>query len=280
MNLRAFGAWLNPVYDEATRTRFVVEAEALGYATAWLGMGSRAMPDLDFVERALDATRTIIVATAIVNMWTNDAATIARSYQRIAAKHSDRFLLGVGIGHPESIPTYTDPLEMMVAYLDELDANAVPRDRRVLAALGDRALRLSAQRAAGAHPYLVVPEHTRHARQILGPSAILAPEHKVVVSTDVEHARAIGRGFLREPYFHLSNYVNNLVRRGFTPDDFADGGSDRIIDALVLHGTPEQIRSGLVQHLDAGANHVSVQVLTLPGADPMPGYRSLARVLL
>src|ERR1700736_428536 len=134
-------------------------------------MGAFVVADLSLVERALDATTTITVATAIVNVWTNDAERVARSYQRIATKHPDRLLLGGAVGHPESIATYRSPLETMAAYLDVLDAGGVPQDRRILAALGDRALRLAAERAAGAHPYLVVPDYTRHAREILGSKA-------------------------------------------------------------------------------------------------------------
>jgi probable F420-dependent oxidoreductase len=280
VQLGTFGAWFNPAYDDSARTEFVVEAEALGYTTAWLGMGGRSVADLSLVEHALDATTTITVATAIVNVWTNDAVTVARSYQRIAAKHPDRFLLGVGVGHPESIATYRSPIETMAAYLDVLDAGGVPQDRRVLAALGPRALRLAAERAAGAHPYLVVPEYTRHARKILGAEPMLAPEHKAIVSTDPEKARAVGRAFVEKPYLGLRNYVNNLLRHGFTAEDVADGGSNRLIDALVLHGTPEHVKAGLAAHLDAGANHVSVQVLVGPGDNPMPGYRAIARVLV
>src|SRR4030088_3563144 len=124
----------------------------------------------------------------------------------------------------------------MTADLDVLDAGGVPRDRRVLAALGPRALRLAAERAAGAHPYLVVPDYTRHAREILGSEPLLAPEHKAVVSTAPEKARAIGRNFVKDPYLGLRNYVNNLLRHGFTTSDVADGGSNRLIDALVLRG--------------------------------------------
>jgi probable F420-dependent oxidoreductase len=279
LQLGTFGAWFSPVYDDAARTAFVVEAEALGYTTAWLGLGARAMADLGLVERVLDATTTIAVATAIVNMWTNDAALVARSYRRIAAKHPDRFLLGVGVSHPEAIATYRSPLDTMATYLDTLEAGGVPQDRRVLAALGPRALQLAGARAAGTHPYLVVPDYTRHARALLGAAPLLAPEHKAVVSTDLQTARAIGRNFVKDPYLHLRNYVNNLLRHGFTAADVADGGSDRLIDALVLHGTPEHIRAGLAAHLDAGANHVAIQVLVAPGEDPMPGYRALARVL-
>jgi probable F420-dependent oxidoreductase len=258
--------------------RFVAEAEALGFGTAWLGLGRRMLPDLTLVERALDATTMIVVATAIVNMWTNDAASIAESYERIDAKHPGRFLLGVGIGHPESINQYHSPYDTMVSYLDELDT-VVPAGGRVLAALGDRALLLARDRAAGTHPYLVVPDHTRHARDVLGPGTLLAPEHKVVVSTDASHARSIGRDFVANPYLGLRNYVNNLLRHGFSPADITDRGSDRLIDALVLHGTPETIATGLTAHLEAGADHVGVQVLVDPGHDPMPGYRQLAKAL-
>jgi probable F420-dependent oxidoreductase len=276
--LGTFGAWFNPSYDDDTRVRFVAEAEALGFGAAWLGLGRRTLPDLTLVERALDATAMIVVATAIVNMWTNDAASIAASYKRIEARHPGRFMLGVGIGHPESVTQFRSPYDTMVSYLDELDA-AVPAGRRVLAALGDRALRLARDRAAGTHPYLVVPDHTRHARDVLGPGTLLAPEQAVIVSTDACRARAVGRDFVASPYLGLRNYVSNLLRHGFSPADIADRGSDRLIDALVLHGAPETIATDLTAHLEAGADHVGVQVLAYPGHDPMPGYRQLAEAL-
>ena len=278
VQLGQIGAWFNPRYDDDTRTEFVIQAEKLGYPTAWLGVGRSAISDLSLVERVLDETATITVATAIVNMWTNDPADIAESYQRIAARHGDRFLLGIGIGHPESITTYRQPHATMVDYLDQLDAGGVPRDRRILAALGPRALRLAADRTIGTHPYLVVPDHTREARQLLGPDVVIAPEHKVVVETDADIARSIGRPFVADPYLKLQNYTNNLRRYGYTDDDINHGGSDRLIDALVLHGTIDAIATGLRAHLDAGADHVAIQVLT--AGDPMPGYQQLARTLL
>jgi probable F420-dependent oxidoreductase len=278
--LGKFGAWFNPVYEDAVRVRFVAEAEALGYTTAWLGVGRRSMADLKLIEQALDATTTTVVATAIVNVWTNDATSVGVSYQRIAAKHPNRLLLGVGIGHPESIAVYRSSMDTLASYLDILDDCDVPRERRVLASLGPRALRLAAARTAGTHPYLVVPGFTQHALEILGPAALLTPEHKVVVTADQDKARAIGRAFVEKPYLTLSNYVNNLLRHGFTSEDVHGEGSDRLIDALVLHGDTEQISTGLSAHLEAGANHVSVQVLVAPGEDPMPGYRTLARVLV
>jgi probable F420-dependent oxidoreductase len=278
-DLGTFGAWFNPSLDDDSRVRFTVEAESLGYGTAWLGLGRRALPDLTLVERALDATKTIVVATAIVNMWTNEPAPIAKSYQRIVAKHPNRFLLGVGIGHPESIKRFDRPYDVMVSYLDGLDGSGVPLGSRILAALGPKALELARDRAAGTHPYLVVPEHTRSARRILGPGPVLAPEHAVVLDTDVRRARRIGRDFVAGPYLDRRNYVNNLLHHGFTPDDVTGRGSDRLIDALVLHGTAEEIRAGLSAHLAAGADHVGIQVLAGPGDDPMPGYRALAAVL-
>ena len=279
VQLGQIGAWFNPRYDDDTRTEFVIQAEKLGYPTAWLGGGRASISDLSLVERVLDETATITVATAIVNMWTNDPADIAESYQRIAARHGDRFLLGIGIGHPESITTYRQPYATMVDYLDQLDAGGVPRDRRILAALGPRALRLAADRTLGTHPYLVVPDHTREARQLLGPDVTIAPEHKVVVETDADIARSIGRPFVADPYLKLQNYTNNLRRYGYTDDDINHGGSDRLIDALVLHGTIDAIATGLRAHLDAGADHVAIQVLTA-GNDPMPGYQQLAQTLL
>ncbi len=202
--LGRIGAWLNPVYGDDARTDFAIQAESLGYPTAWLGFGRASVSDLALAERILDATSTITVATAIVNMWTNDAADVATSYRRIASRHSDRFLLGIGIGHPESVTAYRQPHTTMVNYLDQLDAGGVPQDRRILAALGPRALHPAAERTLGTHPYLTVPDHTRAARQVLGPGAVIAPEHKVVLDTDPDRARATGRAFVSDPYLKLS----------------------------------------------------------------------------
>jgi probable F420-dependent oxidoreductase len=213
-------------------------------------------------------------------MWTNDPADIAKAYQRLASRHGDRFLLGLGVGHPESIGDYRHPYDTMVDYFDQLDAGGVPVERRILAALGPRALRLAADRTIGTHPYLVVPEHTRDARQLLGPDVVIAPEHKVVLDTDVDVVRGIGRPFVAGPYLKLRNYTTNLLRHGYVDTDIAGGGSDRLIDALVLHGTIDAIAAGLHAHFDAGADHVAVQVLTAPGQDPKPAYEQLAHALL
>jgi probable F420-dependent oxidoreductase len=247
-----FGIWVNPSYDDEARTRFVIEAEALGYPAAWLGFGRQPASDLALVERILKATSAITVATGILNMWTNDPRQVAASYRRIAAAYGDRFLLGIGIGHPESVTGYRQPCATMVDYLDKLDADGVPAERRILAALGPKALRLAADRTVGTHPYLVVPDHTRAARHLLGPGTVIAPEHKVVVGADPATARAVGRAFVSDPYLKLSNYTTNLQRYGYTDADITGGGSDRLIDALVLHGSPETVAAGLRAHLDAG----------------------------
>jgi probable F420-dependent oxidoreductase len=280
MKIGTLGAWFGPQHEDIARIGYVVEAERLGYGTAWIGLGQAQVADLRLFEEMLDATTHITVASAIVNMWTNDPGPIAHAYQRIRAKHPDRFLLGVGIGHPEAVRTYRHPYETIVSYLDALDAGGVPREGRILAALGPRVLRLARERTVGAHPYLVVPEHTRRAREILGTERILAPEQKVVMVDDPEMAREIGRPYVENPYLGLRNYVSNLRRVGFTDEDLAGGGSDRLIDALCLHGDPESVARGLMAHVDAGADHVGVQVLTAPHQDLMADYETLAKVLL
>jgi len=155
----------------------------------------------------------------------------------------------------------------------------VPEANLVLAALGPRVLRLAAQRTAGAHPYLVTPAYTRQARAILGAGPLLAPEHKVVLDTSPERARAIGRQRVQTPYLGLVNYTSNLRRLGWSDEDLSGGGSDALIDALVAHGSAGQVAARLTEHLDAGADHVSVQLLTPAGADPRDGYRQLAQAL-
>lgn len=251
--------------------------ESFGYGTIWLGGSPPA--DLATAEAILDATETVIVATGIVNIWSDAAADVAESYHRLEQKHPGRFLLGIGAGHPEATQEYTKPYDALVAYLDELDTAGVPVERRVLAALGPKVLALAADRTAGAHPYLTTPEHTHGAREALGPNKILAPEHKVVLESDPHKAREIGRPPVNNPYLHLRNYTNNLNRLGYSDDEIEDGGSDRLIDALVAHGTADAIAERLTEHLAAGASHVTLH--SLPDeADPLETYRSIAAALI
>jgi probable F420-dependent oxidoreductase len=235
------------------------EIEALGYGAVWVGGSPPA--ELDWVEPILANTTTLNVATGIVNIWTAAPGPVAESFHRIEAAYPGRFLLGIGVGHPEATQEYQKPIDALRGYLDKLDEYGVPKSRRVIAALGPQVLKLSAARAAGAHPYLTTPEHTAEARQLIGPEAFLAPEHKVVLTTDADEARQVGRGAL-DIYLNLQNYLNSWKRLGFTDEDVARPGSDRLVDAVVAYGTPEAIAARLTQHLDAGADHVPVQVLT------------------
>ncbi|MBP1819647.1 LLM class F420-dependent oxidoreductase [Mycobacterium sp. OAE908] len=235
-----------------------VEIEKLGYGSLWVG-GSPAA-DLSFVEPILEQTQTLTVATGIVNIWTADANEVADSYHRIEKAYPGRFLLGVGVGHPEHTQEYRKPYDALVDYLDVLDAKQVPTSRRVIAALGKKVHELAAKRSAGAHPYLTTPEHTAQAREWIGSSVYLAPEHKVVLTTDADEARAIGRKTV-DFYLNLSNYLNNWKRLGFTDEDIAKPGSDKLIDAVVAHGSADDIAKRLGEHLAAGADSVLIQVL-------------------
>jgi probable F420-dependent oxidoreductase len=253
-DLGRFGVWTfgTPKPEQA------VEIEKLGYGAVWIGASPAG--DLHYVEPILERTETLQVATGIVNVWTAPAEQVAEAYHLIEDAYPGRFLLGIGIGHPEHTEDYRKPYDVLVEYLDVLDAAKVPTSRRVIAALGPKVLKLSAQRSAGAHPYLTTPEHTGQARNIIGNSVFLAPEHKVVLTTDAEEAREIGRqtvGF----YLNLSNYLNNWKRLGFTDDDVAKPGSDKLIDAVVAHGSADAVAKRLTEHLDAGADHVTIQVL-------------------
>ena len=251
--------------------------EADGFGALWVG-GSPD-EDLALIEELLDATSTLTVGTSIVNMWKSDAHEVARSFARVQRRHPGRFVLGVGAGHPEATQQYQRPYQTLASYVDTLLDDGVPRDALVLAALGPRVLRLSRDRTAGAIPYLVPPEHTRLAREILGPAPLLAPEQKAVLDTDAVRARALGRERVRTPYLGLVNYTSNLRRFGWGDADLSDGGSDALVDALVAHGPADQVAAQLSKHLDAGADHVVVQVLTEPDADPRPAYRQLAQAL-
>jgi probable F420-dependent oxidoreductase len=255
-NLGKFGSFGRGVTPQQAK-----DIEALGYGAVWVGGSPPA--ELEWVEPILEKTTTLQVATGIVNIWTADAGPVCESFHRIDKAYPGRFLLGIGVGHPEAHQQYVKPIDALNDYLDKLDEYGVPKNRRVVAALGPQVLKLSARRSAGAHPYLTTPEHTAQARHLLGPDAFIAPEHKAVLTSDAEKARAVGRKAL-EIYLNLTNYLNNFKRLGFTDEDLARPGSDRLVDALVAYGTTDAIAARLKEHLDAGADHVPVQVLTSP----------------
>lgn len=270
IDIGQFGIWKRAadVTPDLART-----VEDLGYGAFWVGGSPPG--DLGLVEEVIAATTSIAVPTGIVNMWREDAATVARSYQRIEADHPGRLLLGVGIGHPESTAEYRKPYETMVEYLGQLASGGVPKDGMVLAALGPKALRLAADQTAGSHPYFTTPRHTRMARDVVGPGVLLAPEQTVVIDDDAGRARATARTFASR-YLGLVNYRNSLLREGWSEADLADGGSDRLLDEVVLTGSIEKIASGIRAHLEAGADHVCIQDL---GPDPTTAYQNLAEVL-
>jgi probable F420-dependent oxidoreductase len=277
MDLGKIGVWTSSraigAEQLGTAARLV---EELGYGAFWLG-GS---PRLPAVRPLLEATTKIVVGTSIVNIWAYEPALLAAEYAELAPGFPERLLVGIGVGHPEATGTYARPLTAMQAFLDGLDAAdpPLPRERRALAALAPRMLRLSAERSLGALPYFVQVAHTRAARQLLGPGVLLAPEVACVLDEDAERARATAREYARM-YLGLSNYTNNLIRHGFTEADIADGGSDQLIDAVIPHGTAEQVAAVVQEHFDAGADHVALQVLGEPGI-PRQGWTALAESIL
>ena len=269
--LGRFGLWVR----DAVPPEQAVEIEKLGYGAVWVG-GSPAA-ELSFVEPILARTNTLRVATGVVTTWIAAPGAVAESYHRIEQAYPGRFLLGIGVGHPEALAQYRKPIEALNAYLDKLDEYGVPVNRRVIAALGPRVLRLSAERSAGAHPYLTTPDHTAQARTLMGAQAFLAPEHKVLLTTDMTHAREVGRQTL-DMYLGLQNYVNNWKRLGFNDHDLTRPISDRLIDAMIAYGTTDAIAARLNEHLDAGADHVPIRVLASPD-ELIPAVTALAAAL-
>ncbi len=276
----------HPMRDAQAGARLI---ESLGYPTMWLPETAGRDP---FVSSSLflSATEHLNVATGIANIYARDPMTMAACQKTLAEAFPNRFLLGLGVSHAPLVAglrkhDYGKPYSYMANYLDRMDESLFmavgPTDPppRVLAALGPKMLELAATKANGSHPYFTTPEHTALARQTTGPDALLAPEQMCVMSTDAVEARRIAR-LSTKRYLELPNYWNNMVRLGFTDDDRANGGSDRLVDAIVAWGTPQQIADRVKQHHDAGANHVCVQVLRDDRAIPEREWKELAQVLL
>jgi probable F420-dependent oxidoreductase len=246
--------------------------EELGFGTIWQG-GSPGS-DLRAAEELLDGTESLHLATGIVNIWKTDPAELADSYHRIEARYPGRLLLGIGSGHREATPHRVRPLDAMASYLDVLDEHGVPQQARVLSALGPRMLELAAARSAGTHPYLTVPSHSAEARTTLGPDALVAPEQTVVFDTDPESARRTARNFLRG-YLALVNYRTTMLRGEFSETDLEGEGSDHLVDRLVAHGDATVLATAVRAHLDAGADHVCVQVQPVH-SDVIAALRAIA----
>lgn len=264
--------------------------EELGFSTLWIPETVGRDP---FVTATilLGRTNTLSVATGIANIYARDAVTMANTQRSLEEAFPGRFLLGLGVSHEHLVNRvrrhdYSKPYSRMVEYLAEMDqavfraVGPTERSATVLAALGPRMLKLSADQADGAHPYFVPVEHTVFAREQLGSAAILAPEQMVVLDSDPVSARETARSHMAV-YLRAPNYVNNLKRFGFSDEDVADGGSDRLVDAIVAWGGVEAAVGRVKEHFDAGADHVAVQLLT-PGVPSLPEaqLRELADGLL
>ncbi|MFV0307880.1 MAG: LLM class F420-dependent oxidoreductase [Desertimonas sp.] len=285
-DLSGTGIWSSQLRygDAAQAADAAAELESLGYSALWV-------PDVGgdlfgAMENLLAGTRQATIATGILNLWMHTPAESAAAYDRMTTTHGRRLLIGIGVSHAPLIDrkepgTYTKPLQQMRDYLDGLDAASppMPADARCLAALGPKMLELAKTRTAGTHPYLVTPEHTATARERLGAGPLVAPEQGVVLETDPDKARAIARAHLAN-YLPLPNYFNNWARIGFTEADRDNGGSDRLVDALIAWGDEATIVERVQAHRDAGAEHVCVQVLTEdPAAFPLDEWRRLAPAL-
>jgi probable F420-dependent oxidoreductase len=285
------GVWLGPISTlPAPEERAAVQRiEEAGYGAVWFGETPTNREALTHAAILLGATERIGVATGIANIWARDASAAANGANTLNEAYDQRFVLGLGVSHAPAVKArgheYDKPLSAMRDYVQAIAEHPydAPPPRRpspvVLAALGPRMLELARDRAAGAHPYFVPPAHIARAREILGPEPVLAPEQVVVLEADAERAREIGRRHMAY-YLQLPNYVNNLRALGFTAAEVADGGSDRLVDAIVAWGDEPAIGARLSEHFDAGADHVAVQAYAGDGAEALRWLERLAPALL
>jgi probable F420-dependent oxidoreductase len=287
------GVWLGGVLTNAAvaeERAAVAEIEELGYGSLWLGGGGAGKDELTHAAVLLAATRRLVVATGIANIWAREAFSTAGGATLLAEAYPGRFVLGLGVSHAPQVTArgidYRRPYQAMVTYLDRMDAASYPGQPpaepalRVLAALRPRMLELARDRAGGAHPYFTPVEHTARAREVLGAGPLLVPEVAVVLESDPDTARAAARPYMARPYLELPNYLNNLRALGYADDDFRDGGSDRLVDAIVGWGDVDAVRARIEAHLAAGADHVVVQPIgrSLPGV--LAQLRELAPALV
>jgi probable F420-dependent oxidoreductase len=283
MRLTNLGVWAaTDGLSAAEAATFAKRVEAWGYGVLWIpeAVGREVFSASAWL---LANTSRLVVASGIANIYARDAIAAAAAQKGLNEQSGDRFLLGLGVSHIPLVKDlrqheYGKPVATMRAYLEGMAAapykSVAPASppRTVLAALGPKMLELAAERADGAHPYNVPPEHTREARKILGANKLLCVEQAAILETDGTHARARARQFL-EIYMGLPNYVNNWRRLGFSDPDFVGGGSDRLIDAVVAWGDERAIRKRIDEHWQAGADHVCVQAI---GANGRPDERLLS----
>ncbi|MCX4859962.1 LLM class F420-dependent oxidoreductase [Streptomyces canus] len=258
------------------RAEAAAELAELGFGAIWLGGSSSAANAAPLLE----ATSGIAVGTSIQSIWDHEPEAAAASFTELNAAHPGRFVLGLGVSHAKLADQYRRPYSALVAYLAALDEAGVPAESRVLAALGPKTIELARDRAAGSIPYLITAEQTARSRELLGEAPLLAPELKVVLESDPAKARSVARGYLAI-YLGLPNYTNNFLRNGFTEDDLLDGGSDRLVDAVYAWGTDEKIRARIDEFIEAGADHVALQIVDGGPRYELPrqGWRKLASLL-
>lgn len=285
------GVWLGSIALQPARDEreAIARIEQLGYGAAWFGEGPNNREALSHGALLLGASERIVVATGIANIWVRDATAAINGANTLNEAYQERFLLGLGVSHAPIVNSrghdYAKPLSAMRTYLEAIDEHSygAPAPEHpspvLLAALRSKILELARERTGGAHPYFVPPSHTAKARAILGPRPLLAPEQVVVLETDPARAREIGRRHMAM-YLRLPNYLNNLRTLGYGDDDLADGGSDQLVDAIVAWGDEEAIAGRVREHLDAGADHVAVQVYAENATAALVQLERLAPVLL
>lgn len=255
------------------------ELDEMGWGALWIpGLGGGDI--LGDSERLLGATRTVRIAVGVLSIWRHRAAEMAAGHARLQQRYGHRLLLGLGVSDAAAAHgagrAYR-PLSDMDAYLDELDRAPapVPAAERVMAALGPKMVRLAGRRTAGVHPFMVTPEHSAATRELLGPGPLLAPYQAVVPERDPARARAAARGFLGT-FLAMDHYARSLLRQGFTEEDLAGGGSDRLVDGVVAWGDTEAIGARVRAHHQAGADHVCLHVVGADSAVPLAEWRELA----
>ncbi|MCB2080297.1 MAG: TIGR03620 family F420-dependent LLM class oxidoreductase [Novosphingobium sp.] len=275
MRIDKLAVWINTIgYPIAHLVDFARRVEDWGYGTLWINDGYGSDP-MVLASHLLSRTERLQVATGIANVYARDAMAMVGAQHALNELSGGRFLLGVGISHAAIVEgmrghEYKKPLATMKAYLEAMATVSysgqplAEKPLTVIAALGPKMLELAAKMADGVHPFATTPGHTAQAREILGPDKLLLVEQKVMLETDADKARAVGRG-LATGLAGLPNYRNNFLRMGFDEADFADGGSDRIADAVLAWGDVDAIRKRVQEHFDAGADQVCLQVMPKAG---------------
>ena len=270
--------------DEGRTAQLV---ESLGFATLWIPESVGSKEVFAHASILLAATKTLVIASGIANIWARDPVAMANGAKTLIDAYPGRFLLGLGVSHAPAVAargnTYAKPLAHMRGYLDAMDGAPFtgpnrkdPPAPRVLAALGPQMLKLSAERTLGAHPYFVPVEHTAMARKELGPDPLLAVEQAATLEPEPAKAREIARRHMKR-YLDLDNYSNNLRRLGWPDADIGNGGSDKLVDAIVAWGGVEAVKARADAHRRGGADHVCLQVL---GDDVAGQLRLIARAVL